>query len=126
MRPAVRPGDTVITACVVVVSLTPMKIPEAMTAGIRTERWVVHTAMISTTKAKAARLPYIVLAGPNRSCSRRAEDGETATSPPSRHQPGDHHPGRSHAHSRSHLRHLPVSGNTGLAGMLDITDVAVR
>ena len=25
--------------------------------------------------------------------------------------------------SRGYLRHLPVSGDTGLAGMLDITDV---
>jgi len=25
--------------------------------------------------------------------------------------------------SRGHLRHLPVSGDTGLIGMLDITDV---
>ena len=26
--------------------------------------------------------------------------------------------------SRSHYRHLPVSGDIGLAGMLDITDVS--
>ena len=45
------------------------------------------------------------------------------TAPPDRHQPDGQHPGRSHAHEPRPLPPLPVSGDTGLIGMLDITDV---
>ena len=63
---------TVITAWVVSVLFTPMKIPDTITARISTARSVVQTAMTSTTTANTARLTYMVLAMPNRSCSRGA------------------------------------------------------
>src|ERR1700683_3929120 len=65
-------GETVITAWVVIVLLTPMKIPDAMTAGISTARSVVQMAMTSTITANAARLRYMVLAMPRDSCRRGA------------------------------------------------------
>ena len=51
------------------VLFTPMKIPDAITAGISTARSVVQIAMTSTTTANAARLRYMVLAMPRDSCS---------------------------------------------------------
>ena len=52
--------------------LTPMKIPEMITAGISTARSVVQMAMTSTTTANAARFAYIVFAMPRLACSRGA------------------------------------------------------
>ena len=70
-------GETVITAWVVTVLLMPMKIPDAMTAGMSTALSVVQIAMTRTITANAARFRYIVLAMPNRPCRRgRAEHGE--------------------------------------------------
>ena len=54
------------------VLLTPMKIPDTITAGISTARSVVQLAITSTTTAKAARLAYMVLAMPKVACSRGA------------------------------------------------------
>jgi hypothetical protein len=60
------------TAWVVTVLLTPMKIPDTMTAGISTARSVVQMAMTSTTTANAARLKYMVRAMPRLACRRGA------------------------------------------------------
>ena len=71
------------TACVVIVLLTPMKMPEAMTAGISTARSVVQMAITRMTAANAARLAYMLLAMPNRACSRGApKTAKIATSTP--------------------------------------------
>ena len=56
----------------VIVLLTPMKIPEMITAGISTARSVVQIAMTSTTTANAARFAYMVFAMPRLACSRGA------------------------------------------------------
>ena len=52
--------------------LTPMKIPDTMTAGISTARFVVQIAMTSTIIANAVRLRYMVRAMPRLACSRGA------------------------------------------------------
>ena len=52
--------------------LTPMKMPEMITAGISTARSVVQMAMTSITIAKAARLAYMVFAMPRLACSQGA------------------------------------------------------
>ena len=52
--------------------LTPMKMPEMITAGISTARSVVQIAMTSTTTANAARFAYMVFAMPRLACSRGA------------------------------------------------------
>jgi hypothetical protein len=71
------------TAWVVIVLLTPMKIPDATTAGISTARSVVQIATMSTITANAARLAYMVLAIPKASCRRGApKTAKIATSIP--------------------------------------------
>ncbi len=56
----------------VTVLLIPMKIPDTITAGISTARFVVQMAMTSTTTAKAVRFRYMVRAMPRLACSRGA------------------------------------------------------
>ena len=72
-------------AWVVIVFLTPMKIPDTMTAWISTARSVVQMAMTSTTTAKAARLRYMARAMPRRACRRGAPN--TAKMAPRMPQP---------------------------------------
>jgi hypothetical protein len=50
----------------VTVLLTPMKMPETITAGISTAWSVVQIEITRIVTAKAARLAYIVVAMPNR------------------------------------------------------------
>ena len=48
-------GDTVITACVVIVLFVPMKMPERITATIVTVREWMKIPITSTSIAKSAR-----------------------------------------------------------------------